>query len=437
MPKSIPHGLKPSHVLRAIQDLNDGAVEPGFGKSTKWRLIYENREYPPKARVAVAFKHLTGNILAPDEFSSGEDVGQAVHELRRLGFIVDRINDTERRLKPNCWLLLEKSDATRISKGIPGYDDKTGTRYSYDSLVPNFRNLRSGDLVVIRKENQIVGTGLIGQISQKQSEKRHSRCTACASTNIRKRKNRRPEFRCGKCKEEFSAPEVTITPVTEFSAVIDDFTTVTDPPSVVAVKACSAKTGGIKSQLSLLQLDCRKILELIPSLGPVAPANGTAAVDSQVASNERRRSAFEFAPRKPGEIPSGNSKKQGQDPALISHNHKIIQQIVYDRLVASHSKNRVSCELPMASGNPADIVVQTAEDQYEIYEIKTEETSRECIRQAIGQLLEYAFWPRSPAVNRLFVVGPVKLDSEAENYLQSLISNFQLPIEYLYQPLED
>lgn len=35
------------------------------------------------------------------------------------------------------WLILEKSDETRVSQGIDGYRDVTGESYQYDSLVPN------------------------------------------------------------------------------------------------------------------------------------------------------------------------------------------------------------------------------------------------------------------------------------------------------------
>jgi hypothetical protein len=46
----------------------------------------------------------------------------------------------------NYWLLLEKSNETRISKGIDGYQDQTGESYQYDSLVPNHKNITSSIL---------------------------------------------------------------------------------------------------------------------------------------------------------------------------------------------------------------------------------------------------------------------------------------------------
>ena len=53
----------------------------------------------------------------------------------------------------NFWLLLEKSDETRISNSFDGYDDSTGEIYNYDSFVPNHLNLSENDTVLIRKEN--------------------------------------------------------------------------------------------------------------------------------------------------------------------------------------------------------------------------------------------------------------------------------------------
>jgi hypothetical protein len=61
----------------------------------------------------------------------------------------------------NYWLLLEKSDETRVSKGIDGYRDTTGESYHYDSLVPNHLNVAIGDFVVLRKENEIIGVNRV------------------------------------------------------------------------------------------------------------------------------------------------------------------------------------------------------------------------------------------------------------------------------------
>jgi len=68
--------------------------------------------------------------------------------------------------------------------------------------------------------------------------------------------------------------------------------------------------------------------------------------------------------------------------------------------------------------------------EYWFYEIKTEDSPRACIRQALGQLLEYAFWPGAHVAARLIVVGEKALDEEGKQYLHTLQERFSLPIEY-------
>ena len=166
------------------------------------------------------------------------------------------------------WLLLEKSDETRISKGIDGYRDATGEFYHYDSLVPNHRNVATGDLVVLRKESEIIGIGTIGDISKTPAVKMHRRCLKCNSTDIRERATREPKWKCGKCAEEFSKPKETTAEVRSFVAAIKGFTQLNAPPSVEAVKMCAESGGGSSSQLSMLRLDPVKIQTLLEGISP-------------------------------------------------------------------------------------------------------------------------------------------------------------------------
>lgn len=64
------------------------------------------------------------------------------------------------------------------------------------------------------------------------------------------------------------------------------------------------------------------------------------------------------------------------------------------------------------------------------YEIKTASTARACLREAIGQLLEYALWPGATRPARLVVVGEPPLDEQAEAYLTILNARFPVPLAY-------
>jgi len=160
------------------------------------------------------------------------------------------------------WLFLEKPDEARISQGIDGYRDKTGEVYQYDSLVPNYRQLSEGDLIVLRRDKEILGTGSILKIIEEVENKIHRRCPDCNTTDIRERATKIPRYKCGKCAIEFSQPSETVTEVKSFSAIISNFTKLLSAPSVQEVKSCAASGNGEKSQLSILLLDGAKARSL-------------------------------------------------------------------------------------------------------------------------------------------------------------------------------
>jgi hypothetical protein len=87
MPKSIPEGLTQQHILLALADLDSSIAHP-FGPSTGYELRHDGKRYAPKAVIGLAYKHLTGQVLGPEEFSGGEAQGQANYVLRSLGFEV-------------------------------------------------------------------------------------------------------------------------------------------------------------------------------------------------------------------------------------------------------------------------------------------------------------------------------------------------------------
>ena len=82
-------------------------------------------------------------------------------------------------------------------------------------------------------------------------------------------------------------------------------------------------------------------------------------------------------------------------------------------------------------------MVQISPDIFEIYEIKTAKSPRDCVRQALGQLLEYSYWPGSPACNAIWIVGPYPIDKKTKEYLKILQAEFKLPLGYFYQPIEE
>lgn len=78
-----------------------------------------------------------------------------------------------------------------------------------------------------------------------------------------------------------------------------------------------------------------------------------------------------------------------------------------------------------------DVRVRTPNELI-LFEIKSDLEPRTVLREALGQILEYAFHPRRqhPLTPRLVIVGRRALSPHDEAYLSRLKADFRLPIEY-------
>lgn len=138
----------------------------------------------------------------------------------------------------------------------------------------------------------------------------------------------------------------------------------------------------------------------------------------------------------PFEFRSGCTEKQlstettlAQRELDIRLRHNELQKALYLRLAEKYGASNVGTELQSGVGTSVDLVVRR-EGEYWFYEIKTALSPRACLRQALGQLLEYAFWPGAQEATRLVVVGEFPLDDEGAKYLNTLRERFSLPLYY-------
>jgi hypothetical protein len=107
-----------------------------------------------------------------------------------------------------------------------------------------------------------------------------------------------------------------------------------------------------------------------------------------------------------------------------------MQNCLYVDLVAKYGKNAVGTEIPTGYGTSIDVVVEA--DKRCFYEIKTATTDKACIRQAIPQLLEYAYWGQGDSkVDELIIVGPAPITADGKAYLAYLRNNFSIPLGYM------
>ncbi|MCF6283942.1 MAG: hypothetical protein L3K26_01940 [Candidatus Hydrogenedentes bacterium] len=113
-------------------------------------------------------------------------------------------------------------------------------------------------------------------------------------------------------------------------------------------------------------------------------------------------------------------------PVKCTPEHTRMQAKLMEELRVEYPKARVIREQDFI-----DVSVQTATEKI-LFEIKSDLDPRTVIRQALGQILEYAFHPNRKHILpvKLVIVGRRELAREDNVYLDRLRKGFGLPISY-------
>jgi hypothetical protein len=113
----------------------------------------------------------------------------------------------------------------------------------------------------------------------------------------------------------------------------------------------------------------------------------------------------------------------------INVRHSLIQQELFEILKGKYGYENVSVENSF-NGNRIDVVLKT-ETGYVFYEVKTASSAKACIRQGIGQLLEYGFFPSNRNAEKIIIVGENPIDTQSEQYISFLNTEMSIPVEYM------
>lgn len=108
--------------------------------------------------------------------------------------------------------------------------------------------------------------------------------------------------------------------------------------------------------------------------------------------------------------------------------HQNMQRKLMEKLKREYGPDAVQAE-----ENFIDVRVET-EQELIYYEIKTELDPRLVIRQALGQLLEYAFYQgrrESRTPTGLVIVGRCPLDQDSDAYLREIDRFLPIPLNYM------
>ena len=117
--------------------------------------------------------------------------------------------------------------------------------------------------------------------------------------------------------------------------------------------------------------------------------------------------------------------RAAQKGSTVDPRHVRLQNRLYDYLRKEHGEGNVHYE----QDNVVDLAVENPNGST-FYEIKMETTAKRCIRQAMGQLMEYSHYPECRKADKLVVVGDAPPTNEDRLYLEFLRREYRMPISY-------
>lgn len=139
---------------------------------------------------------------------------------------------------------------------------------------------------------------------------------------------------------------------------------------------------------------------------------------------------FKFVEKEPSESEDyTTSYSRTAKLVELTHTHKDISKHLFQYLKETYTTGKVSAEHDSGFGTKIDIVLKLSEDLI-FYEIKTYPSIKANIREALGQLLEYSYYPTKNLAKELIIVSNLPATEEIGSYLSHLRSQFDIPLYY-------
>ena len=113
---------------------------------------------------------------------------------------------------------------------------------------------------------------------------------------------------------------------------------------------------------------------------------------------------------------------------LIDPLHKKIQNAVVNLLKKDYTNIQVESGVSDFTTQRVDIKgFSKSEQEWHFFEVKTMSAKRS-IREALGQILEYAHYPNVQLAEKLFIISPEEPDEKDKAYMKLLRDKYNLPI---------
>jgi len=112
------------------------------------------------------------------------------------------------------------------------------------------------------------------------------------------------------------------------------------------------------------------------------------------------------------------------DGTAYDPRHELIQQALHKFLSKRYAGAEVNYEKDFV-----DLSV-VHEGRTTFIEVKTDNSARLCVRHALGQILEYAYYADKQKAHELLIVGDAAPQDDDKRYMRHLREKFRLPVYY-------
>ncbi len=124
-----------------------------------------------------------------------------------------------------------------------------------------------------------------------------------------------------------------------------------------------------------------------------------------------------------------DSRSCSPEMVKVQHLHNDLMRRLFYQLCQQYGVENVGTENHIGT-KKIDVVVRTGEG-FNIYEIKTGKDPRSCVREAMGQILDYAFFECEDVIHKMIIVGAAQETKEVSTYLAKFREKNALEIYYI------
>jgi len=168
----------------------------------------------------------------------------------------------------------------------------------------------------------------------------------------------------------------------------------------------------------------------------------TLLTENSVVSDKKGSPTASTANRKP-ELNFGGKTNKGKHSGKRGPNqqsviqclqlHTDIQNSLLKYLQMNNSGyKKIELEVGKSGdGSSIDLVMRRANGKDVFFEVKTYASAKMCIREAVGQLMEYSYYPDCALASELVIVSQASLGEEGQRYIKLLNEKFSMPISYM------